>query len=261
MAAVPARAPDPNRVGGLAWTRRTGGTLTRTERRRLLGAIAKGLAETTAGRVRLATGRLPAGARDIDVRDFTPPDSALARASEEACAELPDPVAGHSYRTWMFGSALAALDRNELDRDFFYCAALLHDHGVTEALPGQDFTLRSVERMLECASAASLEEADADRVGDAICVHTTPGVTVERDGSLGCYVQWGAMVDGAGLRAWDISPDNRDAVVAAHPRGAGFKREFAGLFKAEAAANPNGRFALLARTGVPLAVRLAPFKD
>ena len=258
---MPATAPDPNRLGGLGWTRRTSGTLTRAERRHLLGAIAKGLAETTAGRIKLATGRLPAAARDIDVRDFTPPDSSLARACEEACAELPTAIAGHSYRTWMFGLALAALDRNELDSEFFYCAALLHDHGVAEAIPGQDFTLRSVERMLECASAASLEATDADLIGDAICVHTTPGVTVERDGPLGCYVQWGAMVDGAGLRAWDISPENRDAVIAAHPRGAGFKREFAGLFKAEAAANPDGRFALLARTGVPLAVRLAPYKD
>jgi hypothetical protein len=50
-------------------------------------------------------------------------------------------------------------------------------------------------------------------------------------------------------------------VLAAHPRGAGFKREFAALICAEAAAVPGGRFALLARCGMPLAVRLAPFEE
>ena len=69
------------------------------------------------------------------------------------------------------------------------------------------------------------------------------------------------MADGAGLRLWDISPDNVRAVLEAHPRGAGFKRELADLIRAEAAVVPGGRFALLVRCGVPLAVRLAPFAD
>jgi hypothetical protein len=60
---------------------------------------------------------------------------------------------------------------------------------------------------------------------------------------LGCYVQWGAMVDGAGLRLWDISKANVDAVLTAHPRGIDFKRELAALISAEARAVPGGRFA------------------
>ena len=50
-------------------------------------------------------------------------------------------------------------------------------------------------------------------------------------------------------------------MLEAHPRGAGFKRELAGMMRAEAAAVPGGRFALLVRCGVTLAVGLAPFKD
>ena len=42
---------------------------------------------------------------------------------------------------------------------------------------------------------------------------------------------------------------------------AGFKRELASMMRAEAAAVPGGRFSLLVRCGVPLAVRLAPFDD
>jgi hypothetical protein len=254
-------APDPERLGGLAWTRRTRGRLTGAERRRLLGAIALGQVENLAGRARLALGRVPRRAREIDADRFIPPDSKLAREAEEACREQPHLIAGHCYRTWMFGLALAALDRAVLDAELFYCAALVHDHGISPTVPGVDFTLRSAERALACASGAGTDRAAAELMADGICAHTTPGVTPERDGPLACYVQWGAMVDGAGLRAWDISPANVQTILARHPRGSGFKRDFAEVFRSEARAVPGGRFALLARCGVPLAVRLAPFPD
>jgi hypothetical protein len=256
-----APAPDPERVGGLAWVRRKQGALTGAERRRLLAAIAMGQAENLIGRVRLALGRFPAGAAEIDVRTFTPPDSALAREAELACDEQPELLTGHCYRTWMFGLALATLDRVALDREMFYCAALVHDFGITPPVASSDFTLRSAERALTCADRAGLDADGADVIADAICCHTTPGVSVERDGALACYTQWGAMVDGAGLRIWDIEPANVKEVLGRHPRGPGFKRDFAELFTREARAVPDGRFALLARCGVPLAVRLAPFHD
>jgi hypothetical protein len=252
---------NPDRVGGLAWTRRTRGRLTGRERRRLLAALAVGQVENVIGRARLALGRLPDGAGEIDVTSFVPPDSRLAREAQEACAEQPPAVAAHSYRTWMYGLALAVLDAAELDRELFYCASLVHDFGIAASVPGRDFTLGGADRALACATNAGVSHADAERIADAICVHTTPGISIDRDGSLGCYVQWGAMVDGAGLRLWDVSRDNVAAVLEAYPRGAGFKRELAALMRTEAAAVPGGRFALLARCGVPLAVRMAPFDD
>ena len=87
-----------------------------------------------------------------------------------------------------------------------------------------------------------------------------PGVTVERDGELGCYLQWGAMVDGAGLRIWDVTPSNVAEVLSRYPRG-DFKLELAAMMRAEASAVPHGRFGLLVRCGLPLAVRMAPFES
>ena len=252
---------NPDRLGGLAWTQRTRGRLTGAERRRLLAAVAIGQFENLVGRAKLALGRVPDSAAAVDVRAFTPPDSRLAREAETACAEQPPAVIGHSYRTWLYGLALAAVDGTELDRELFYCAALVHDFGISPPVPGRDFTLGGADRALGCAEAAGLPAGDAERIADAICVHTTPGVTVDRDGSLGCYVQWGAMADGGGLRLWDISKANVQAVLAAHPRGAGFKEEFTALVRTEAAAVPDGRFGLLVRCGMPLLVRLAPFDD
>jgi len=254
-------AADPERLGGLAWTRRTRGRLTAAERRRLLAAIAVGQWENILGRAKLVLGRLPVGAADVDVSRFRPPDSLLAREAEAACAEQPASIAGHSYRTWMFGLGLAAVDRAELDRELFYCAALVHDFAITPPTQGRDFTLGGAERALACAAAAGVPAEHAESMADAICVHTTPGISPARDGDLGCYVQWGAMADGAGLRLWDIAPGNVAEVLRRHPRGAGFKRELASMMRAEAAAVPGGRFALIVRCGVPLAVRLAPFDD
>ncbi len=257
---APIARPDPNRLGGLAWVRSSGGRLTPAERRRLLGEIAKGQAVNAVGRAKLALGRLPAGAAEIDARSFAPPDSRLAREAEEACAEQPEWVAGHSYRTWMFGLALSALDRADPDPEHFYCAALLHDHGIAEPRPGRDFTLGGAERALACAEAAGAPAEDGEAVADAICVHTTPGVTIEHDGPLGFYVQAGAMADVAGLRLWDVAPDNREEVLRRHPRQPSFKADLTGAVRAEAKAVPGGRFSLLRRCGFPLAIRLAPFK-
>jgi len=83
-------------------------------------------------------------------------------------------------------------------------------------------------------------------------------VKVDTDGAIGCYLQWGAMVDGAGLRMWDVAPRNAEEVLRRYPRG-DFKRELVGMMRAEAKAVPKGRFGLLVRCGLPLAVRMAPF--
>ena len=251
--------PDPNRLGGLEWVRRTRGTLTPAERRRLIGAIAVSQVVNIAGRLKLALGRLPEGASSIDVRDFEPPDSRLAREAEAACAEQSDLIAAHSYRTWMWGMALATLDRERLDRELFYCAALVHDWGATAPVPGEDFTIRGAERALACAQAAGIDPARADLIADGICCHTTPGATVKRDGAIAYYVQCGAMVDGGGLRAWDVAPHNIAEVLRRHPRGPAFKRGLSDTIRAEARAVPGGRFGLLRRCGMTLAVRMAPF--
>ncbi len=250
--------PDPQRLGGLAWVRRTGGQLSRAERHRLLVAIAVAQWQNAVGRAKLARGRFPAAAAHVDLDTFQVPDSRFAREAEEACAELPPALQGHSYRTWLFGCALATVDGHKLDDELFYCGALLHDYGIVSPTANRDFTLGSVDRMLSCTSAAGVAEERAELLADGICVHTTPGVNVETDGAIGCYLQWGAMVDGAGLRIWDIAPGNVREVLRRYPRG-DFKRELVDMMRAEAATVPGGRFRLLVRCGLPLAVRMAPF--
>lgn len=210
------------------------------------------------GRTKLALGRIPEAAARVDLETVRVPDSRFAREAEEACAELPPTLLGHSYRTWLFGHALAAVDGCVLDEELFYSGALLHDYGIVNPTAESDFTLGSAERMFACAQTAGVDAQRADLLADGICVHATPGITVETDGPMGCYLQWGAMVDGAGLRIWDIAPGNVAEVLRRYPRGE-FKRDLVSMIRAEAAAVPAGRMGLLVRCGLPLAVRLAPF--
>jgi hypothetical protein len=250
--------PDPERLGGLGWTRRTGGALTSRERRSLLAAIALGQWESVLGRAKLLIGKLPPGAARVDLDTFSIPDSEFARQVESACNEQPQELVSHSYRTWLFGRALAVVDGAALDAELFYCGALLHDYGLMQPTPGRDFTLAGADRALACAASVGVDERQATEVADAICVHATPGVSVDRDGPLGCYLQWGAMADVAGLRLCDVARTNVDEIVRRHPRD-GFKRQIISMMRAEATAVPQGRFGVLIRAGVPLAVRMAPF--
>ena len=252
-------APDPMRVGGLGWTQSTKGRLTSAERRRLLGHVAATLGVYVAGRVRAATGRVPARARDVSAAALTPPDSALARSAESACSEQPPSLIGHGYRTWMFGAGLAALDGNAMDPELFYVASLLHDYGISEVVPGEDFTLRSAARLERCAHDVGRAPDSVTAAADAITVHPTPGIAIERDGALGVYVQAGAMFDLAGLRADELTREYRTHVIAEHPRD-GVTAAIVAMIEAEASANPGGRFALLRRCGMPLLVRLNPLR-
>jgi hypothetical protein len=251
--------PDPMRVGGLAWTQQTKGRLTASERRRLLGHVASGFGVYVAGRLRAAAGRVPERARDLSADGLAPPDSKLARVAEAACAEQPQSLIGHGYRTWMFGSGLAAVDGVALDTELFYVACLLHDYGIAKVVPGEDFTLRSVARLDRCAGDADTDPAAVAPAADAITVHATPGIDVDTDGALGVYVQAGAMFDLTGLRIGDLTRTYRSQVIATHPRD-GVTTAIATMFKAEASANPYGRFALLNRCGVPFMMRLNPLR-
>jgi len=253
-------APDPQRLGGIGWARRTRGSLTGAERRRLIAEVAKAQASNMAGRVKLALGHLPAGAAALDLQDFAPPDSALAREAEEVCREQSPAVAGHGHRTYVYGAALAALDKEPLDRELFYVAALLHDLGIEQPVAGEDFTLRSAARAIECAHSGGLAEHQAELIADAITIHASPGITAERDGALGFYVQSGATLDLGGFRQWDLPKPLVNGAIELHPRH-GVQKGIQELIRAEAKAVPEGRFALLVRCGFIFAIRLAPLRD
>ena len=85
-------------------------------------------------------------------------------------------------------------------------------------MAGEDFTLRSADRLARCGEDAGAPVAAVASAADAITVHTTPGIDVETDGVLGVYVQAGAMFDLGGTAGRDLTREYRDRVIGEHPR-------------------------------------------
>jgi hypothetical protein len=251
------RQPDRARLGGWEWAQRSNGLLTRSERLELLRRLAVTESRQLVRRLFIAIGQRAPRLADPDA-DLTPPDSRFAREVEAAAKEQTPGLLSHSFRTWIYGRALAAADRVRLDDEMFYAGCLLHDHGLISPIPLEDFTLRSARRALECGQAAGMDPDETLRLADAITVHTTAGITIDRDGPLGCYIQAGAMVDLTGSRLWDLPRGLVSRTVRQHGRQE-FAAEIAALISSEAEAVPGGRFALLRSCGFIPLMKLAPF--
>jgi len=247
-------------VGTIAWTERTSGVLTRREALSLVRPLLKGEFAILRGQIAMGL-RLHSGRRAaIDERLLAPPDSTLAREAEAAARDMLSPaLLNHSRRAYAWGAAIAALDDIAFDREVLYVAAMLHDTGLPSPVPGVDFTVHSAARAREFADRHAMSPADREVVTNTIALHHSPGVEMS-SGAEAFLLSAGAGVDVFGLQAQRVPDAVRRSVVEQFPR-AGFKREFAGLWRAEAKQVPHGRGWFLHRFAMTdLTIRLAPFR-
>jgi len=235
-----------------AWVCTTDGALSADQRRAAKAAIRRGYLDIGKGLLSSLVRR--------SKTDATPPmtpDSALAHLAEEAAADQGLTLAGHGYRTWVIGDALARHDRVAIDPELFHVASLLHDSGMMRQVVGEDFTIRSARIVLDiCERVDNLSHHIGPRLADAIVGHASPGLTAEDD-EIAFYVQSGAMADLAGLRMWDLPRGYLAAAYAQYP-AQGVHRNITELIRREAKDVPAGRFALLRSAGMDRMVQLSP---
>ena len=252
------QAPDAQ-IGSIGWTERTGGVLTVRERISLARPLLRGHRGIIVGRLAMAT-RTHSGRRNmVDQKDLVPPDSLLSREAETAAHDLLTPaLLNHSRRAYAWGAVIAALDDVEFDRELLYVAAMFHDTGLPTRVPEVDFTLRSAALARDFTDLHGVPEVQRELVTNAIALHYTPGVGLE-SGAEAFLLSAGAAVDVFGLRSNHVPDAVRKTVIQDYPR-VGFKREFAGLLRAEAKQVPHGRAWYLHRFALSdLTIRLAPF--
>jgi hypothetical protein len=205
--------------------------------------------------------RLHSGRRSaIDPASLVPPDSSLARDADVVAHDLLTPaLLNHSRRAYAWGAAIAALHRITFDRELLYLAAMFHDTGIPSPVPHVDFTVRSAALAREFTDSHDVSTDDRELVANAIAMHHTPGVGVD-SGAEAYLLSAGASVDVFGLRSNEVPDEVRNRVIQEYPR-LGFKREFAGLLRAEAKQVPRGRAWYLHRFAMSdLSIRLAPFR-
>ncbi|WP_374009173.1 HD domain-containing protein [Leifsonia sp. LS-T14] len=247
-------------LGTFGWVDRTGGQLSLAERRSLLRPVAWAHAANAAGRlsmlVRLNSGRRARLAPAL----LVPPSSALTRAAvEHAQRRLTPAVLNHSYRTFMFGAAIGALEGLTVDAELLFAAALLHDTGLPISGQKVDFTRGSARIARDVAEGVGLSSAATETISNAITLHLNPNVPLA-SGPVPYLLAAGAGLDVVGLRSWQLPPDLLGWVVEQHPR-LGFKGEFIAASRTEAARVPRGRVQFLRRYGAfDIAIQLAPFR-
>ena len=201
-----------------------------------------------AGRLAMVLGMHSGRRSSIDPASLVAPDSALARDADVVAQDLLTPaLLNHSGRAYTWGAAIAVLHGITFDRELTTWVRCSTTPGSRARCP------TSTSRF---AVPADIREL----VANAIAMHYSPGVGLE-SGAEAYLLSAGAAVDVFGLRSNEIPDAVRHSVIEEYPR-LGFKREFAGLLRAEAKQVPRGRAWYLRRFAISdLSIRLAPFRD
>lgn len=241
------------------WAAETAGALSNRQRAQLLTPTLRTALAYTITRARLALGRYGTGAVDLD--EFRWPDSQLARAAEtEARRAMPAYLVQHSYRTYLFGLALAAIDNVEIDHELSFLSAMLHDIDLADPTPGKCFAVSGSQRAQGFLLDQGADVHAAARIAAAIAGHCTPGAD-EDLGELAGFVSAGALLDVAGVRYDELEPDWLALVLQRHPRLA-LKSQLLPDWAAAAAAMPTGRAQWLTRyAAFPTLIKVSPFSE
>lgn len=241
------------------WAATTAGALSPRQRAQLLTPTLRTAMAYTITRVRLALGRHGTGSFRLD--EFHWPDSQLACAAEaEARRVMPAYLVQHSYRTYLFGLALAAIDNVEIDHELGFIAAMLHDLDLADPTPGACFAVSGSQRAQRFLLDQGADVHAAARIAAGIAGHCTPGAD-EDIGELAGFVSAGALLDVAGVRYDELDPDWLASVLDRHPRLA-LKSQLLPHWAAAAPALPSGRAHwLTCYAAFPTLVKVSPFSE
>ena len=246
-------------LGSIAWTQRTSGHLSSSEKRSLVAPLVRAHARNTLGRISMIL-RLNAGRNVfVPLERLAASDSSLTQEAEAwARRMLPSPLLNHGFRAFLFGRALGALEQIDVDDELLFAAAMLHAVGLVNPTGDADFTLTSARVARDLAERVGLSTAASTTMQTAITMHHTPGVTAAA-GAVPYLLSAGAAVDVVGLRAGELPPSLLAEVLERHPR-VDFKKAFATAIATESARVPCGRVHFLRRYGAyDAAIRWAPF--
>ncbi|MGE8627860.1 HD domain-containing protein [Achromobacter denitrificans] len=164
--------------------------------------------------------------------DVKIPDSQLARDITEMVRDTESPLLfHHSSRVYYFG-ALAGKQRGlKFDPELLYCGCMFHDMGLTRQHSSNccRFEVDGANAAQDFLQSRGIAPRDVELVWTAIALHTTPGIPEFMDPVV-ALVTAGVEMDVLGLTYGEYNDAQREAVVAAHPRGPRFKEEIIQAF-------------------------------
>lgn len=149
------------------------------------------------------------------------PDTALVRATTEYIRDVEDDLLFHHSRRVFYFGALQGLRKGlKPDLELLYVGAMFHDLGLTERYRTSSqlrFEVDGADAARDFLVQHGVDEVAARKVWLGIALHTTPGIPEFLDPEI-ALVTAGVETDVLGIGLDNLTSDDRDAVVAAHPR-------------------------------------------
>jgi hypothetical protein len=160
------------------------------------------------------------------------PDSKMARDLTELIRDKePDLLFHHSSRVFLFGTLTGQRRGLRYDPELLYVGAMFHDIALTEAYRDSQlrFEVDGANAARNFLQSYGLTEESIETVWTAIALHTTPGIPEHMKPEV-ALVTAGVEMDVLGVAYDQFKDEDREAVVAAHPRGASFKKNIIDAF-------------------------------
>jgi hypothetical protein len=160
------------------------------------------------------------------------PNSALAREVTQLIRDTePTLLFHHSTRVYLFGALAGLRQKLKFDPELLYVGAMFHDIGLTSAYSSasERFEVDSANAAREFLLKHQIPREAAEVVWDAIALHTTPGIPKHKKPEV-ALVTAGVEMDVLGLGFDEFGDEQREQIVAAHPRGGLFKERIIQAF-------------------------------
>lgn len=167
-----------------------------------------------------------------EIAGVTIPDSVIARDITQLIRDTESEMLfAHSRRVYAWGALIGQRRKLEFDPELLYAAAMFHDIGITPHYHGSQlrFEVDGANAARDFLRGRGIAESDIDKVWLAIALHTTPGIPEHMHPEI-CLVQAGAGMDMAGRGYEALSDREREAVLAAFPRGHDFAHQVIDTF-------------------------------
>ena len=171
------------------------------------------------------------------------PDSSLAREATEFVGDVSTQLLfDHSRRVFLWASLQGEKLGLDYDPELLYVGAMFHDVGLVEGHRSEHerFEIDGANAARAFLERHGLPEESVMTVWESIALHTTPEVPRYKQPEVR-LVTLGVEYDVLGLHFDELSAEQRDGVLAAHPR-TNFKTGIVEAFSAGMRDKPDTTF-------------------
>lgn len=172
------------------------------------------------------------------------PDSKMARELTQLIRDTEnDLLFHHSTRVYLWGALTGERKGLQFDPELLYAGAMFHDIGLTPHYHGSElrFEVDGANAARDFLRSHGIAEREVEKVWTGIALHTTPGIPEHMHPEI-ALVTAGVEMDVLGIAYEAFSDEQREAVVAAHPRGGDFKNEIIDAFYGGMKHRPDSTF-------------------